>query len=330
MNPVRFGRTGLYVSPLCLGTMTFGVQADEAESHRILDAAVDAGVTFIDTADGYPLGQEGELSGLTEEIIGSWLAKRRADVIVATKFYFPMGPNPWNRGGSRKHVFEAIDQSLRRLQTDYIDLYQIHFFDDRTPLDETLEALDHLVQQGKVRYIGCSNYASWQLSRAIGRSEAKGISRYESVQPRYNLLFRNIERDILPAAAHDQVAVIPYNPLAGGLLTGKHRGASTPPEGGRFALKKTGKMYSARYWTDDNFEVVEQIAQIADDLGISLTTLAIAWLLSNPLVTAPIIGVSATDQLADSIAATEVDLDADVLERLDEITRHYRVVDVER
>lgn len=335
MKPTRFGRTGLYVSPLCLGTMTFGVQADEAESHRILNTAFDAGVTFVDTADMYPLGHDGELAGRTEEIIGRWLPDHRSDVIIATKFYFPMGSNPWDRGASRKHIMDSIDASLGRLQTDYIDLYQIHHFDDHTPLDETLTALDDVVRAGKVRYIGCSNYAAWQLSRAIGRSEMLGISRYESVQPRYNLLFRNIERDILPAAVHDGLAVIPYNPLAGGMLTGKHRGTSSDnaaPAGGRFSedLGGAGDMYRARYWADDKFRLVEEIATIADELGVPLTTLAVAWVASNPTVTSPIIGASRSEQLADSIAGATLELDAEVLQRLDELTRTYRTVDVDR
>lgn len=313
--------------------MTFGVQADEAESHRILDTALDAGVTFIDTADMYPLGHEGELAGLTEEIIGRWLPRRRDEVILASKFFHPMSARPWERGGSRKHILSAVDASLRRLQTDYLDLYQIHSFDSQTPLDETLTALDDVIGSGKVRYVGCSNYSAWQLSRAIGRSEALGISRYESIQPRYNLLFRNIERDILPAVAHDDVAVIPYNPIAGGMLTGKHRGSSgsvAPPEGGRFDLPAAGGMYRDRYWTDDKFEVVESIAGVSDELGIPLTTLAVAWVLANPLVTAPIIGASRSEQLADSIAGAGVTLEPDVLEKLDELTRRYRTVDVDR
>ncbi len=315
--------------------MTFGVQADETEAHRILDTAFDAGVTFIDTADMYPLGHDGELAGLTEEIIGRWLPAHRADTIIATKFFYPMGANPWDRGGSRKHIMDAVDGSLRRLQTDYIDLYQIHSFDEHTTLDETLTALDDIVRSGKVRYLGCSNYAAWQLSRAIGRSEALSISRYECVQPRYNLLFRNIERDILPAAEHDGLAVIPYNPLAGGMLTGKHRGGSSQdaaPAGGRFSaeLGGAGDMYRGRYWADDKFDLIEEIAVVADELGVPMTTLAVAWVAANPAVTAPIIGASRSEQLADSIAGADLVLDDDVLERLDALTRQYRTVDVDR
>ncbi|MFT7475725.1 MAG: aryl-alcohol dehydrogenase-like predicted oxidoreductase [Verrucomicrobiales bacterium] len=333
MEPVRFGRTGLHVSPLCLGTMTFGTQADEAESHRILDTALESGISFIDTADSYPLGQEGELAGLTEEVIGRWLGPHRNDVILASKFFFPIGSNPWDRGGSRKHIMDAIEGSLRRLQTDYLDLFQIHFFDSHTPIDETLTALDDLVRSGKVRYVGCSNFAAWQISRAVGRSEVLGVSRFESVQPRYNLLFRNIERDILPAADYDQLAVIPYNPLAGGLLTDKHRTAgpaSAPPAGGRFDEATAGDMYRKRYWKDDNLQIVAEAGMIADEVGVSLATLAIAWVMANPTVTAPIIGASRTAQLADSISAVGLTLPSEVMERLDVLTRHYRTVDLDR
>ena len=330
MTTVRFGRTGLRVSPLCLGTMTFGVQADEATSHRILDTAFDAGVTFIDTADMYPLGHDGDLVGRTEEIIGRWLSNRRDDVVLATKFFYPMGPNPWNRGGGRRHILEAVEASLRRLDTDHIDLYQIHSWDPHTPIDETLTTLDEVVRSGKVGYIGCSNHAAWQLSRTIGRSEALGIVRYVSVQPRYNLLFRNIERDLLPAAVHDDLAVIVYNPLAGGMLTGKHRGASAPEQGGRFDLGRAGDMYRGRYWADDKFAKVEELHEVADELGLPLTTLAVAWVMANPHITAPIIGASRPEQLTDSLAAVEVTIENDVMARLDELTRDYRVVDVDR
>ncbi len=330
MKPVRFGRTGLYVSPLCLGTMTFGLQTEEDVSHQILDTAFEAGVTFIDTADTYPLGRDGDLAGRTEEVIGRWLPGKRDDVVLATKFFAPVGPNPWDRGGSRRHIKNAIDNSLRRLDTDYIDLYQIHFFDQHTPLDETLGALDDLVRAGKVLYVGCSNYAAWQLARAIGRSEARDIVRYESVQPRYNLLFRNIERELLPLCDADDIAVIPYNPLAGGMLTGKHRGATAPTEGGRFTLGQAGKMYQGRYWADDKFAVVEELAKLAEDAGMPMVTLAVAWVLANPTITSPIIGASRPEQLAASIAAADITLDDDLVATLNELTHQYRVVDVDR
>lgn len=330
MRPVRFGRTGLRVSPLCLGTMTFGMQCDEPESVAILDAAFDRGITFIDTADMYPNGHDGELAGVTEEILGRWMTGRRSEVIVASKFFAPMGPNPWDRGGSRKHVMDAIEASLRRLGTDYLDLYQIHLFDTATPLDETLGALDDLVRAGKVRYVGCSNYAAWQLARAIGRSETLGIVRYESVQPRYNLLFRNIERELLPLCVHDEVAVLPYNPIAGGMLSGKHVAADGPAEGTRFTLGTAAERYRERYWADDKFAVVEAIRPLADEAGMSMAQLALSWVLANPVVTAPIVGASRPEHLDDAAAAVDKPLDEDLKARLDDLTAHFRTVDTVR
>jgi aryl-alcohol dehydrogenase (NADP+) len=207
--------------------MTFGSQADTPTSMAIMDTAYDAGVTFWDTADIYPM----DVVGRTEELIGEWFGRNgrsRDDVVLATKCFAPTGPNPWDSGNSRKNIMRAIDASLRRLGTDYVDLYQIHFWDRSVPIDETLTAMDDLVRVGKVRYVGCSNTLAYQLARAIGRSELLGVARFDSVQPRYNLLFREVERELFPLCAEEQVAVIPYNPLAGGLLTGKHRpGAPT-------------------------------------------------------------------------------------------------------
>ncbi len=330
MQHVRFGRTGLRVSTLCLGTMTFGLQCDETESVAILDRAFDAGITFIDTADFYPNGHDGDRSGHTEEIIGRWMAGRRDQVILASKFFAPMGPQPWNRGGSRKHIMDAIEASLRRLDTDYLDLYQIHFFDAETPIDETLRALDDVVRSGKVRYVGCSNFAAWQLARAIGRSEAMGITRYESVQPRYSLLFRNIERDLLPLAEHDQLAVIAYNPLAGGLLTGKHDRSAQPSEGTRFSLGTAAKRYQDRYWNEASFDAVDAIRPLAEEAGLSMAELAMRWVLSNPLVTAPIVGASSPSQLDAPLAAVEGELDSDLAAALDELTAHFRLVEADR
>lgn len=333
MKPVKFGRTGLYVSPLCLGTMTFGFQCDEPLSLSILDTAFDAGITFIDTADMYPNGHAGELGGETERIIGRWMADspgRRDDVILASKFGVPMGRNRWDGGGSAKHVLQAIDQSLERLQTDYLDLYQIHFWDQNTSLDETLTALDAVVRSGKVRYVGCSNYNGWQLARALGRSEALGIARYECVQPRYNLLFRNAERELLPLCEHDNVAVISYNPLAGGFLTGKHRSMAEPTAGGRFDHGTQAERYRERYWDEDKFAVVEKMKPLAADAGISMAQMAVAWTMANSAITAPIVGASKPEQLADAIAAASQPLDADLKAQLDDLTLHYRVVDMER
>jgi aryl-alcohol dehydrogenase (NADP+) len=331
MQHVRLGRTGLRVSRLCLGTMTFGLQCDEATSFAILDAAAEAGITFLDTADVYPLGGRGEEVGRTEEIVGRWLRGRRDDVVVATKCLGAMSRRPWDRGGSRKHILDAVDGSLRRLGVDYIDLYQLHGDDPSTPLDETLGAFDHLVQVGKVRYVGCSNYPAWRLARAIGRSEVRGFARYDCVQPRYNLLFRAFERDLFPLCEQEGIGLIPYNPLAGGFLTGKHRPGS-PTEGTRFTLGTAAGRYQERYWHEQMFASVEELRLVAAESGMSLAQLAVAWCLAQPAVTAPIVGASRPDQLADAVAAVESPLDpgGDLYRRLDELTHRYRAVDVER
>ena len=332
MEHVRFGRTGLQVSRLCLGTMTFGFQCDDDTSLAIMDAAHDAGITFFDTADIYPLGGPVETIGRTEELVGRWMqggGRTRDDIVLATKCFARTGPNIWDQGNNRKNIMRAIDASLRRLRTDYVDLYQIHFYDPNVHIDETLHAMDDLVRSGKVRYIGCSNTLAYQLARAIGRSELHGIARFESVQPRYNLLFRENERELFPLCAEEQVAVIPYNPLAGGMLTGKHR-PGAPTEGTRFTLGRAQDTYTERYWHDRMFASVEDIRTVAEDVGVPMTTLAVQWTLANPVITAPIIGASRPEQLAASVAAVAAPLDAEVTARLDEITADYRQGDHDR
>lgn len=327
LERARFGRTGLEVSRICLGTMTFGLQCDEATARAILDRAYESGIDFLDTADSYPLGSTLETVGVTEEILGRWLKGRRHDLVIATKFGRPTGPKPWDSGGSRKHILAAIDASLRRLQTDYVDIYQMHFPDPRTPIDETLEALDSIVRAGKARYIGCSNLLAYQVVRAIGRSELRGMVAFGSVQPRYNLLFREVERELIPMCAELGLAVVSYNPLAGGVLTGKHQ-RSRRPNMGRFSgslPSQAGPDYF--YWHDRAFETVEALRPIAADLGISLTTTAVAWVLANPIVTCPIIGASRPEHLADALAALRRPLDAAAKAALDAATREYRYGD---
>ena len=329
MEHVRLGRSGLQVSRLCLGTMTFGLQTDETTAHAILDRAADGGIDFLDTSDAYPLGGDLSTRGVTEEIIGRWLQGKRDRFIVATKCFVPTGPAPFDAGNSRKHIMSAVDASLRRLQTDYIDLYQLHGYDPATPIDETLGALDDLVHQGKVRYIGCSNFLTYQLVRAVGRTETLRLARMDCVQPRYNLLFRQIEREMLPFCGEEGVGVIPYNPIAGGLLSGKYSG-SAPPPAGRFTLGNAGGMYQDRYWHDRELQTVQAFTQIANDAGLKPATLAVAWVMHNPAITAPIIGASRPDQLDDTLAAAEVKLEAGVLSGLDELTRDYRRGDAVR
>src|ERR1700734_3175576 len=301
MEHVRLGRTGLQVSRLCLGTMTFGLQSDEGTAVAILDRAAEGGIDFIDSSDSYPLGGDLSTRGITEEILGRWLRGKRDRFIVATKCFAPTGPAPFDAGNSRKHIMDAVDASLRRLQTDYIDLYQLHGYDRATPIDETLGALDDLVHSGKVRYTGCSNFLTYQLVRAVGRTETLGLTRLDCVQPRYNLLFRQIEREMLPFCLEEGVGVIPYNPIAGGLLSGKHSRSEAPPEGSRFTLGTAGGMYQQRYWHDREFDTVDELGQLAKQAGVSLVTLAIAWVMANPAITAPIIGASRPDQLEASL-----------------------------
>jgi 1-deoxyxylulose-5-phosphate synthase len=329
MEHIRFGRTGLKVSRLCLGTMTFGYQSDRTTSFEIMDAALEAGITFFDTADAYPLGGPIEMLGRTEELVGEWMRGRRQHVIVATKCFFPTGPSPWDAGNSRINIMRAVEDSLRRLGTDHIDLYQVHSWDPQTPIDETLSAMDDLVHSGKVRYVGCSNTLAYQLARSIGRSEVLGVSRFESVQPRYNLLFRENERELFPLCAEEQVAVIPYNPLAGGLLTGKHH-TGEPTEGTRFTLGNAAGRYQERYWHQRMFDSVEAIRAVAEDCGIPMTTLAMRWVLANPVITSPILGASRPDQLEASVKALDAPLPHDVKQRLDEITHEYRFGDQAR
>jgi aryl-alcohol dehydrogenase (NADP+) len=310
--------------------MTFGLQCDEATSFAILDAAADGGITFIDTADAYPLGGDLTTAGRTEEILGRWMKGKREQFVVATKCFGRVGPQPWDAGNSRKHVLDAIDASLRRLGTDYVDLYQLHAPDPDTPIDETLEALDVIVRSGKARYVGCSNFLAYQVARAIGRSEARGLVRFDSVQPRYNLLFRQIERELLPLCAEEGIGVIPYNPLAGGLLSGKHRPGTAPTEGTRFTLGSAAENYQNRYWHDREFDTVEQLRRVAEDAGMPLVTLSVAWVLANRAITAPIIGASRPEQLAANIAACDVHLDTELLHTLEGITHDYRMGDAAR
>jgi aryl-alcohol dehydrogenase-like predicted oxidoreductase len=330
MEHARLGRTGLQVSRLCLGTMTFGLQCDEETAVAILDRAAEGGIDFLDTSDAYPLGGDLSTRGVTEEILGRWLQGKRDRFIVATKCFAPTGPAPFDAGNSRKHILAAVDASLRRLQTDYIDLYQLHGYDQATPVDETLGALDDLVHQGKVRYTGCSNFLTYQLVRAIGRSETLRLARFDSVQPRYSLLFRQIEREMLPFCREEGVGVIPYNPIAGGLLSGKHSRTAPPPEGTRFTLGNAAGNYQDRYWHDREFDTVDALRELAGQAGVNLVTLSVAWVLANEAVTAPIIGASRPGQLDSSLAAAELVLDDDLKARLDDLTHEYRMGDAPR
>ena len=322
MKIKRLGRTGLKVTEICLGTMTFGNQCDEPTSHAIMSKAFEAGVTFFDTADAYPLGATPETVGRTEEYIGRWLQGlqgRRDQVVLATKFSGPMGSGPNDKGGSRKHIFQAVEGSLRRLQTDYIDLYQMHFPDQETPIDETLHALNDLVRSGKVLYIGCSNFPAWQLCETLWTSDKLGLARFDCVQPRYNILFRHIEAELLPLAMDQDIGVISYNPLAGGLLTGRYEPGQIPQEGTRFTVQNAGKLYQARYWQDPQIQAVEDLKAFCQEHHIAVAQLAIAWVLAQPAITSAIVGASKPEQLDQSLNAVNLVLDEQMLAVCDDI-----------
>ena len=294
-----FGSTGVRVPPLCLGTMTFGMQCDEATSFAIMDKAFESGIDFFDTADGYPLGGGPERAGRTEEIIGRWMKDRgvRDRIFLATKCRAPLGPTSNDGGLSRYNIQRAVERSLKRLQTDVIDLYQAHFFDPNTPIDETMRAYDDLVRAGKVRYLGCSNYPAWRLAEALHTSERLGLDAYQSVQPRYNLLYRDIETELLPLCREEGLGVIVYNPIAGGMLSGRYRKGQDVDPGSRFGLPIAGSTYQQRYWHDQHLEVVEQLADLASAAGHELASVAVAWVLRQPGITSAIIGASKPEHL---------------------------------
>ena len=320
MKTKRMGRTGLKVSEICLGTMTFGRQCDEATSHAIMDTAVEYGVDFFDSANVYPVGGNLDTVGRSEELVGKWLKGKRDRIVLATKCWGAMGRGPNERGLSRKHIFSAIEGSLRRLQTDYLDLYQVHAPDPDTPLDETLQALDDLVRQGKVRYLGCSNFQAWLLATALWSSDKYGLARFDCVQPRYNLLFREIENELLPLCRHHGIGVIPYNPLAGGFLTGKYKPDAEPAPDLRFGLAgRTQMIYRKRYWQEAQFAAVAHLQEFFAARNKSLAQVAIAWVLAQPDITAPIVGATSPEQLRQSLPATELTLDAEELEVCNEV-----------
>jgi len=313
----KLGRTGLKVTEVCLGTMTFGNQCDQTTSFGIMDRAWEAGINFIDTADAYPLGGTLQTTGATETIIGNWFSAnpgRRHETILATKCFGQMSASPNDQGLSRRHIFDAIDASLRRLQTDFIDLYQVHQFDSTTPQDETLRAMDDLVKSGKVRYVGCSNHRASQLAKALWISDKLGLARYDCIQPRYNLLFREFEGDLLPFCQQEGVGVIAYNPLAGGFLSGKHRREAEPEAGGRFTLGQSGQLYRTRYWQQSQFDAVDRLKDFFKDRGKPLIQVALAWVLAQGSVTSAILGATKAEQLNDSLPGADLKLDAEEMD----------------
>jgi aryl-alcohol dehydrogenase-like predicted oxidoreductase len=312
----RLGKHGLEVPELCLGTMTFGLQVDEKTSREILDRAIEMRLCFLDTSDAYPLGGTRDTIGDTESILGRWMTERdnRHDIIIATKCFAPTGRRPNNRGLSRQHIVQAVEENLKRLNTDYIDLYQSHGFDPDTPIEETLRAFDDLVRAGKVRYIGCSNYPAWRLSEALSAAKQMGIEGYVSVQPRYNILYRDIETELLPLINNEGLGVLVYNPLAGGFLSGKYKTGQDPEEGTRFTLGTAADRYQARYWHDSQFNAVETLKSVIEGKGLNMVSVAVAWVLAQKGITSAIIGASRADQLDANLAALEIEFDEELLQ----------------
>jgi aryl-alcohol dehydrogenase-like predicted oxidoreductase len=314
MQYKKMGRTGLKISEITLGTMIFGQQVDEAESLKIMDLAFEKGINSFDTADGYA-------GGRSEEIVGKALKNKRHAVVLASKVYSKQGPGPNDSGLSREHILQAVENSLRRLGTDYLDIYYAHHPDPATPIEETLRAFDSLVQQGKVRYAACSNYRAGQLVRALAVSEQRNLARFDCIQTVYNLITRDIEAELVPTCAEEGVGVVVYNPLAGGLLTGKHIGNQPPPADTRFGQNP---IYLERYWSPVNFTAVEHLKQIAAANNRKPAQFALAWVLGNPGIASAIVGASSAAQLAENLGALDVKLSPDETKACDDVWLELR------
>jgi aryl-alcohol dehydrogenase-like predicted oxidoreductase len=312
----KLGQTGLKVSELCLGTMQFGWTADEKLSFHILNSAFEAGINFIDTADIYSRWAEGNPGGVSEQIIGKWLKESqipRDQVVIATKVRGQMGDGANDQGLSRVHILNAVEASLHRLGTDYIDLYQVHWYDDDTPIEETLTALTDLVRLGKVRYVGASNYPAWRLMQALWSTDKLMLARFDSLQPHYNLVSRSeFERELREVCQTYGIGVIPYSPLAGGFLTGKYQKDQPIPESVR------ADNAERRYFNDYGWGVLEAVKQIAAENGKSISQVSLAWLLSDDLITSPIIGPRTREQLEDNLGAVGLSLSTNEKQKLDE------------
>ncbi|MFC1953222.1 aldo/keto reductase [Chloroflexota bacterium] len=298
------GRTGLKVSEICIGGGSYGLKLEGKDAVNMTAKALAAGINFYDTADAYHKGR-------SEEVLGKSLKGNRSSVVLATKLGSRTGPGVNDAGSSRKHIMEAIEGSLNRLQTDYIDLYYLHYPDNDTPVEETLRALDDLVHQGKVRYIACSNFSAGQLGKALWASDINKLARFDCAQSPYNLLNRHIEVDILPLCASEGVGVCVYTPLAAGLLTGKYNWEKSPADGTRFGTKREGPIPGHEYWSEANFEIIDNLKRISKEYDRSLTQLSLAWVLNNKTITSAICGVSSLKQLEENVGATELKLSED-------------------
>jgi len=313
----NLGKTGLKVSALCMGTMQFGWSVDEADTRRILSRSYEAGINFIDTADVYSKWVDGNPGGVAEEYIGRWLKQAgvpRDRLVIATKVRGRLGEGPNDEGLSRVHIMQAVEASLRRLQIDTIDLYQTHWPDQSTPVEETLQAMDDLVRQGKVRYIGASNYKAWQLMQALWVADKQNLVRYDSLQPHYSLVRREeFERELLAVCETYGLGVLPYSPLEGGFLTGKYRRDTPLPDSRRAEGRQ-------KYMTEKNFILLDKMDEIAASHQATLAQIALAWLLAKPIVTSPIIGATTLEQLDENLGALDVKLTNEEKKVLDELT----------
>lgn len=315
----RLGRTGLRVSELCLGTMTFGWTTDEANAYRLLNAAFEAGINFVDTADIYSRWVPGNPGGVAETFIGNWLrGKPREQIIVATKVRGRMGTGPNDEGLGWAHILDAAEASLRRLRTDYIDLYQLHYPDDDTALEETVQALDRLVRAGKVRYVGVSNFPAWRIVKGLWISDRLNLVRFASLQPHYNLVWRaEFERELKDVCQGEGLGVLPYSPLQGGFLTGKYRRGAPTPSGSR----GQGNDRMNRFVNDErNMKLLDSMSVMAEENGKTTAQIALAWLLAKPIITSPIIGANNVEQLTELLRAAEFRLSVDQVNALDEMT----------
>ncbi len=314
MKNRKLGRTGLKVSELCLGTMQFGWTTDEAAGFEVMDAFVELGGNFIDTADVYSWWAENNPGGVAEQIIGRWMKERgnRQELVLATKVRGKMWEGPNGEGLSRAHIMRAVEDSLRRLDTDFIDLYQTHWFDEDTPIDETLRVLEDLVRQGKVRYIGASNYPAWRLMESLWSAEVNGTPRYDSLQPHYNLAHRDdFERELKEVCEKYEIGVIPYSPLAGGFLTGKYDREVVPESARAEGAKK-------KYFNEKGWRVLDAVREVAEEAGSTPAAVALGWLLSMPVITAPIVGANSVEQLKGSLAVVDLSLSDEQVEKLNQ------------
>jgi aryl-alcohol dehydrogenase-like predicted oxidoreductase len=310
MDYRRMGRSGLKVSEICLGTMTFGHGSDEAEAARIIGASMDAGVNFFDTADSYN-------AGVSETMLGKVLHGRRRQVVIATKVFNPVGPGPNDSGHSRLHIMQAIEDSLRRLQTDYIDIYYVHHVDVQTPLEEMLRALDDLVRQGKVRYIACSNYEAWRLMESLWTSDSIGLARFECYQPQYSLVVRDIEEEIVPACELKGLGVVVWSPLAGGYLSGKYKPGESRAAGSR---SEEGWAFPMRDFAASHAETLRTLLDVSAELGRSPVQVALRWVLDQPFITSAIVGARNAGQIAGSLHAAGWRLPDAARQRLDKVS----------